>query len=124
DSIDLALRTTGGRFRNHAIPAGVAGAMHVEKSYPIAFVESLSFDIEYRSAYFAQAADRDMAWNQWIRNLGEAALLQINISTADFRTLNFQQRRILLEFGSTHVAQFDGRIRLRDNSNFRHEREG
>src|SRR5215813_1741890 len=56
DAVDLALRTTGRRFRHQTIPAGVAGAMHVEKGYAVAFAQFTAVNIAQPAANLAQPA--------------------------------------------------------------------
>ena len=57
DAVDFSLWTAGRGFGNQAIPAGVAGAMHVEKGYAIAFAERLAFNVQQFAANLVQTAD-------------------------------------------------------------------
>jgi len=53
-------------------------------------------------------SDGDVAWDQWIRNAFKSALLQVDISAADFRKLNIQKRGVEFQFGFRHLAHFNG----------------
>lgn len=121
DAINFALRTARRGFGDQTEPAGVARSMHIEKGDAIAFTKLLAFDVEQRPANLAQAADRDMTGNEWIGNALQAPLLQVNVGAANFRKLDFKQSRVLFEFGLRNFAQFDRRIRLRDDSDYGHE---
>ena len=46
DAVHLPLRASGRRLRDQAVPTLVAGAMHVEKSDPVALGEWSSVDVE------------------------------------------------------------------------------
>ena len=98
--------------------------MHVEKGDAIAFTTGPAFNIEQLPTNLAQAADGNVTGNQWIGNTLQSALLKINVGATDLRKFDLKQSRVLFEFRTGNFAQFDRRVRLRDDGNKRHKREG
>jgi hypothetical protein len=61
-----------------------------------------------------------VAWNQRIRHACEPALLNVNVSAANFGEFHFQKRGVGLELRFRDFADFHGRVGLRDYGNKRH----
>ena len=72
--------------------------MHVEKRDAISLTKFSAMNVAHTSANFAQAADGYVSGYKRIRNSCELPLLQIEISSANFRQLNLKQGRIGLKF--------------------------
>ena len=96
--------------------------MHIEKRYAIAFAKRSTFDIEKSTANFAQATDGNVPRNQRIRNALQQAFLKIDIGTTNFREFDLKQSRVLFELRLRNVAEFDGRVGLRDDGDDWHDR--
>jgi hypothetical protein len=52
--------------------------------------------------------------NKWIPNTLKSTLLEVNISSTNFRQLDLEKRGIRFEIGLGDLAQLDRRVRFRD----------
>jgi hypothetical protein len=57
DSIDFSLRAARGSLCDEAVPAGIAGPVHIEKSNSITFTKWVAVDVEQLAADLAKTTD-------------------------------------------------------------------
>jgi hypothetical protein len=66
--------------------------MNVEKRDAFAFAKRPACNVEQFAANLLQTADRNMPGNQRVRHTVEPSLLQVDVSAANLRDFDFEQR--------------------------------
>jgi hypothetical protein len=81
--------------------------MNVEKRHAITFAEKFALDVEEFAADLLQASDRNVPRDQGVRHAGESTLLQVNVSSTNFRQFYCEQRGVQFEIRFDDLTYFD-----------------
>ena len=92
DAVDATCGAPRRRAMDRAGAAPAAGAVHVEEHDAIALAKRLAVDAAERAANRLEDAGGDVAGNDRIRHAGQAAVPQVHVGAAHFRSRGPQQR--------------------------------
>lgn len=81
--------------------------MNVEKSHAVAFLKRFSIDVREPPPYFSEPSDQDVTGYQRVRHSWQFSPLQINVRSTDLAQLDFQKRRIRLQFWFGKFTNFN-----------------